>query len=633
MLLEDGYYNLIDVEGTEILFTNETFFSDVLDDLLNIEYERAISFCESGKYDEALEIFENLGFYRDADAQIEMIKMCQNEYKIGEIYWNKKNYEMAYKTFGKIREYSNSEERFTEAAYYYAEELVNEGYYEKAEVILEDEYLSTAKFVEWDSLLKRATDHIAYVFYYDEDGNEYFPYIANEVMINNVSLVKGQEDYDQVYNTYKAQAEAADMTLEQLSKSLRTYYKEGEDILVYPTPAKEGYNGVWVLGEKTEDGLKKIEGEVPATMGRKSITLIPEYIIGTYTMKIVDNGLPTGDEETSGEDNVIFEVAGEYGTEIDYSTLPALPEVDDYYVFYSSNVNDQALSSIINIALPKTIPSYNVTVYVNYSKYGPNVSAIKEGVYMYMEPDKEAMRVIVAMNSVFKLISESDEWLKVMNTTNNTTGYVLHDEFEVVAVSEPEAMPMSKPITDATNEPVFNDVSEDRYVHAVKENAGVYLKPDRNARRVTVSMGSMYKLVSESDEWLKILNIANNASGFVLWEEFEVVAVSEPEVTPTIEPTPEPTVEPTPEPYDEKWVENREAVALFQDQLIRLGWLSAESIDNYGELDASTYDAIFEIQRTFLQEGTYIPVYNEDGTVNSIDEVTYNFIMNELKKH
>ena len=212
------------------------------------------------------------------------------------------------------------------------------------------------------------------VTYYDEEGNEYFTEIANEVMSNNLMVAMGQEGtnvtYDEVLNAYKAQAEAAGMSMDELAKNMRASYKKGENIPQYSTPAKEGYNGIWVLGEKTEDGVKKIEGDVPATMGRKGITLIPEYTIGTYTLKVVDNGMPAEGEETAdeaAEDNVIFEVTGEYGTAIDYSTLAALPEVDEYYVFYSSSKNAQAEGAIYNVVLPETIPGYNATLYVNYA--------------------------------------------------------------------------------------------------------------------------------------------------------------------------------------------------------------------------------------------------------------------------
>ena len=227
------------------------------------------------------------------------------------------------------------------------------------------------------------------VTYYDENGEEYFTEFANEVMMNNLYAQMGQEGYatvtyDEVYEANKAQFEAAGYSLEDMAKQIRTSYKKGDSIPQYPAPEKEGYNGIWVLGEKTDDGVKKIEGDVPATMGSKNITLIPEYTIGTYTVKIVDNGIPaepaepaegeteavegeTAEAETETEDNVIFELTAEFGTAIDYSSLAALPEVEEYYVFYSPYADAVASNAIVDYDLPETVPGYNLTLYVNYA--------------------------------------------------------------------------------------------------------------------------------------------------------------------------------------------------------------------------------------------------------------------------
>ena len=209
------------------------------------------------------------------------------------------------------------------------------------------------------------------VTYYDENGNEYFTEIANEVAMNNLYVQAGMAegsivDYDDVYAAYKSQAETAGMSDEELAKSLRVSYKKGAEVPAYSTPYKEGYNGVWVLGEKTEDGVKKIEGEVPATMGRKGLTLIPEYTIGTYTVKIIDNGIPAEGEEAAAEDNVIFEQTAEFDTAIDYAGIE-LPEVDEYFVFYSTDKDAVANGNIFGLELPETMPGADTTLYVCYA--------------------------------------------------------------------------------------------------------------------------------------------------------------------------------------------------------------------------------------------------------------------------
>ena len=73
----------------------------------------------------------------------------------------------------------------------------------------------------------------------------------------------------------------------------------------------------------------------------------------------------------------------------------------------------------------------------------------------------------------------------------------------------------------------------------------------------------------------------------------------------------------------------------FQDLLVKLGWLDGSMLaesNEYGTIDELTLNAIYEIQLTFLKDGSYTPVYDADGNVYPIDEATYSFIMNELKK-
>ena len=254
------------------------------------------------------------------------------------------------------------------------------------------------------------------VTYYDENGNEYFPYVATEVGKQQLSaMLQGTTSdvtYDEIYDSIIAQSTAdGQMTEEEVRERMRaeTAYAKGASITSYSAPAKEGYTGKWVVAEKNADGtLSPTDKELPAEMGRTNYVMMPVYTINSYTLRLVDNGIieePAADEETAQaenteseaaeenadsseeadepaeepvkEDNVIFEVTLNYGETIDYAGKDVLPEVDEYYVFFSTSATAVADGSIYQTKLPETMPGSDTTYYVSYA-HGNFVSYFQE---------------------------------------------------------------------------------------------------------------------------------------------------------------------------------------------------------------------------------------------------------------
>ncbi len=238
------------------------------------------------------------------------------------------------------------------------------------------------------------------VRYYSEDGKEYFPYLASYYSLQGV-------DYDTAYANELSQSGVSEKDLQDSLRS-RTTYKKGENVLAYPTPAKEGYTGSWVLAKLVKQTVtdengnattvevpEKIEGEVPATMGSSNLVLMPEYTINAYTVTIVNDGIPaeaepeaeaepaaeteTAETEASAETaeepaeeehqhNVIFTVTANYGEAIDYAGADKLPEEEGYLTFFATSEDAVAQGAVYNNPLPETIPAQDVTYYVSYAK-------------------------------------------------------------------------------------------------------------------------------------------------------------------------------------------------------------------------------------------------------------------------
>gem|GEM_PF-632461 len=236
------------------------------------------------------------------------------------------------------------------------------------------------------------------VRYYSEDGKEYFPYLASYYSLQGV-------DYDTAYANELSQSGVSEKDLQDSLRS-RTTYKKGESVFAYPTPAKEGYTGSWVLAKLVKQTMtdengntatvqvpEKIEGEVPATMGSSNLVLMPEYTINAYTVTIVNDGIPaeaepeaepaadeaeadateaaeTAEEpaEEEHQHNVIFTVTANYGEAIDYAGSDKLPEEEGYLTFFSTIEDAVAQGAVYNTPLPETIPAQDVTYYVSYAK-------------------------------------------------------------------------------------------------------------------------------------------------------------------------------------------------------------------------------------------------------------------------
>ena len=199
------------------------------------------------------------------------------------------------------------------------------------------------------------------VIYYNENGEEFFPKILDDYSNDDISL---EITYDEALFAQKFQWDTEGFTEDEMVNQLRVLCKKGDLIPTYPVPEKYGYLGKWVLGEKTDAGLIKISDEVPTIMGDEDVVLIPEYTIGSYTLKIVNNGVPAEGVKNE-EDNVIFEITGEYCSLIEYPDN-ILPEMDEYYVFYSIYRDAESEGMIYNCGLPSTMPANNTTLFINY---------------------------------------------------------------------------------------------------------------------------------------------------------------------------------------------------------------------------------------------------------------------------
>ncbi|MCR4620691.1 MAG: preprotein translocase subunit SecG [Clostridiales bacterium] len=237
------------------------------------------------------------------------------------------------------------------------------------------------------------------VRYYTEDGKEYFPYLA---------MFYPGDNYE---DGYAGEFANSGMSEKEWQDTLRSHttYKKGAEVTKYSAPSKVGYSGSWVLAklvDKTvtdEEGKtttvkvpEKVEGEVPATMGSSNVVLMAEYSINSYTVSIVDDGIPaqtpaeaepkteTAESETAETEaaaetaeeaveeehthNVIFTVTANYGEAIDYSGFDKLPEAEGYLTFFSTQEDAVEQGLVYQTPLPETIPGEDATYYVCYAK-------------------------------------------------------------------------------------------------------------------------------------------------------------------------------------------------------------------------------------------------------------------------
>ena len=261
------------------------------------------------------------------------------------------------------------------------------------------------------------------VTYYDEDGNEYFPSLAQKVIANNFAVQYGLSEggslitYEEAYAANLATYTENGYTEEEMQKDLRTSYTKGKEVdLDFATPVKTGYNGVWAV-DSNNDGVidENDKGTLPEKMDRSNYVMRPVYTIGEYTVKIIDNGLQVEDVDDDAtetvdevaEDNVVFEMTANYGEAIDYGTLPLKPEqIDEYYVFYSFLRDAEAQGYIYNVKLPETIPGENTTIYVNYAHGNFITYFTAQNV---VEKDEEGNAVVDENGNVVYVTDENGE--------------------------------------------------------------------------------------------------------------------------------------------------------------------------------------------------------------------------------
>jgi tetratricopeptide (TPR) repeat protein len=96
----------------------------------NSKYNAALALMKSGKYEEAIEVFEKIEGYRDSEH-----KILECKYEEAESYVTQKNYKSAIDIFNYLNDYSDSNSRAEELSknlYTYAKTYMSEGNYAKA---------------------------------------------------------------------------------------------------------------------------------------------------------------------------------------------------------------------------------------------------------------------------------------------------------------------------------------------------------------------------------------------------------------------------------------------------------------------------------------------------------------------
>lgn len=97
------------------------------------DYKKADGYLAEGKYDAAIEMFEDLGDYKDSADRVLEAKYQKADSLLGE-----QEYEDAYAVFEEVRDYSDAQERMKEVRYAQAETFVAEEKLEDALAVFQE---------------------------------------------------------------------------------------------------------------------------------------------------------------------------------------------------------------------------------------------------------------------------------------------------------------------------------------------------------------------------------------------------------------------------------------------------------------------------------------------------------------
>ncbi|MBQ3761835.1 MAG: peptidoglycan-binding protein [Clostridia bacterium] len=153
----------------------------------------------------------------------------------------------------------------------------------------------------------------------------------------------------------------------------------------------------------------------------------------------------------------------------------------------------------------------------------------------------------------------------------------------------------------ATNVPVtWQEVFETMYARAKNNGTAVYRSPDPNDIWTNVNADNEFLLKAVSDEWLMIINPANNYTAYVMRDEF-VTYVKQDQTptttptntptataTPTLAPTATPTAAPTEQTPDEYFI-NVEPGSMYEE----MTYDSAMMFDSYIAGNATSVKTLY----------------------------------------
>ena len=134
----------------------------------NEKYQKAVDYMEQGEYEEAAELFEKLGDYKDSANNLrtaqEVIETQENTYNKGVAYYNEGLYLEAIATLSEIPDYLDSPnyvENSVKALFEEAQSLFDAGDYEKCKTILSEIPADSSYSAKATALLKDADDQMA----------------------------------------------------------------------------------------------------------------------------------------------------------------------------------------------------------------------------------------------------------------------------------------------------------------------------------------------------------------------------------------------------------------------------------------------------------------------------------------
>lgn len=110
------------------------------------KYNDAMALSEEGKYVEAIEVFEELGSYKDSEDQLR-----KNNYVVAEGYYNTKDYTNAAQYYEKCSDYEDSGEKLKECWYQMARAFIKAEKQDDANALLEKikDYKDSAKLIHY----------------------------------------------------------------------------------------------------------------------------------------------------------------------------------------------------------------------------------------------------------------------------------------------------------------------------------------------------------------------------------------------------------------------------------------------------------------------------------------------------